>query len=49
MPSYKATANRSRFIGHCVGCTSGFPLSFREIEELMLQRGVAVSYETIRR
>ena len=26
-----------------------FPLSFREVEELMLERGVAVSYETIRR
>jgi putative transposase len=25
-----------------------FPLSFREVEELMLQRGVVVSYETIR-
>jgi putative transposase len=26
-----------------------FPLSFREVEELVLARGVAVSYETIRR
>lgn len=26
-----------------------FPLSFREVEELMLQRGVFVSYETVRR
>ena len=26
-----------------------FPLSFGEVEELMLVRGVAVSYETIRR
>jgi putative transposase len=26
-----------------------FPLSFREVEELMLERGVTVSYETIRR
>jgi putative transposase len=26
-----------------------FPLSFREVEELMLQRGVVVSYETVRR
>ena len=25
-----------------------FPLSFREVEELMLSRGVTVSYETIR-
>jgi putative transposase len=26
-----------------------FPLSFREVEELMLARGVIVSYETVRR
>jgi putative transposase len=26
-----------------------FPLSFREVEELMLERGVIVSYKTIRR
>jgi putative transposase len=26
-----------------------FPLSFREVEELMLERGVSVSYETVRR
>ncbi|MGW0565387.1 DDE-type integrase/transposase/recombinase [Streptomyces sp. NPDC003016] len=26
-----------------------FPLSFREVEELVLQRGVIVSYETVRR
>jgi transposase-like protein len=28
---------------------SRFPLSFREVEELILERGVAVSYDTIRR
>jgi hypothetical protein len=33
----------------CVGLYFRFPLSFREVEELMLVRGVAVSYETIRR
>jgi len=26
-----------------------FPLSFREVEELMLERGITVSYETVRR
>lgn len=26
-----------------------FPLSFRELEELMLECGVSVSYETVRR
>ena len=36
-------------IEHCVWLYFRFPLSFREVEELMLQRGVEVSYETIRR
>jgi putative transposase len=36
-------------INHCVWLYLRFPLSFREVEELMLERGVAVSYETIRR
>jgi putative transposase len=26
-----------------------FPLSFREVEELTLERGIVVSYETVRR
>jgi putative transposase len=26
-----------------------FPLSFREVKELMLERGIVVSYETVRR
>ena len=36
-------------INHCVWLYHRFPLSFREVEELMLVRGVVVSYETIRR
>ena len=36
-------------ISHCVWLYFRFPLSFREVEELMLQRGVIVSYETVRR
>jgi transposase-like protein len=36
-------------ISHCVWLYFRFPLSFREVEELMLQRGVTVSYETVRR
>jgi len=35
-------------IAHCVWLYHRFPLSFREVEELMLTRGVVVSYETIR-
>ena len=35
-------------IAQCVWLYHRFPLSFREVEELMLHRGVVVSYETIR-
>ncbi|MCX5434480.1 IS6 family transposase (plasmid) [Streptomyces sp. NBC_00257] len=36
-------------IAHCVWLYFRFPLSLREVEELMLQRGVIVSHETVRR
>ena len=36
-------------INHRVWLYFRFPLSFREVEELMLERGLVVSYETIRR
>ncbi|MET7782241.1 IS6 family transposase [Streptomyces sp. NPDC005388] len=36
-------------MSHCVWPYHRFPLSFREVEELLLERGVTVSYETIRR
>ncbi len=36
-------------IAHCVLLYVRFPLSFRAVEEMMLMRGVQVSYETIRR
>ena len=39
----------AEIINHCVWLYHRFPLSFREVEELMLVRGVVVSYETIRR
>ena len=35
-------------ISHCVWLYYRFSLSYRDIEELMAQRGVRVSYETIR-
>ena len=34
-------------ISHCVWLYYRFPLSLRDIEEMMAQRGVIVSYETI--
>jgi putative transposase len=37
-----------RIIAHCVRLYHRFPLSFRDVEELMLVRGVIVTHETIR-
>ena len=47
--SYKGHRYPVEIIAHCVWLYYRFPLSFREVEELMLARGVVVSYETIRR
>ena len=30
------------------GCTSGFPLSLRMVEEMLAARGIEVSHETVR-
>ena len=46
--SYKGHRYPVEIIAHCVLLYHRFPLSFREVEELMLVRGVIVSYETIR-
>ncbi|MFJ6686739.1 IS6 family transposase [Streptomyces werraensis] len=48
-PSYKCHRYPVEVISHCVWLYFRFPLSFREVEELMLQRGVIVSHETVRR
>ncbi|MFF0116750.1 IS6 family transposase [Streptomyces prasinus] len=48
-PSYKGHRYPAEVIAHCVWLYFRFPLGFREVEELMLQRGVIVSYETARR
>jgi putative transposase len=47
--SYKGHRYPVEVISHCVWLYHRFPLSFREAEELMLERGIVVSYETIRR
>lgn len=49
MLSYKGHRYSAEIINHCVWLYFRFPLSFREVEEMMLERGVVVSYETIRR
>lgn len=48
-PSYKGHRYPVEVISQCVWLYFRFPLSFCEVEELMLQRGVVVSYETVRR
>jgi putative transposase len=48
-PSYKGHRYPVEIINHCVWLYCRFPLSFREVEELMLARGVVASCETIRR
>ena len=46
--SYKGFRFPPEVISHCVWLYHRFPLSFRDVQELMLERGVDVSYETIR-
>ena len=54
-PAMNAAANlykRHRFpaeiISHCVWLYFRFSLSYRDIEEIMAERGVILSYETVR-
>jgi putative transposase len=47
--SYKGHRFPVEIIDCCVWLYFRFSLSFREVEELMLARGVVLSYETIRR
>ena len=48
VPSYKGFRFPVEVVSHCVWLYHRFPLSFREVEEMMLERGVVVSHETIR-
>jgi putative transposase len=48
VPSYRGFRYPVEIINHCVWLYYRFPLSFREIEEMMMARGVLVTYETIR-
>ncbi|PWI04723.1 IS6 family transposase [Streptomyces sp. NWU339] len=48
-PSYKGHRYPVEIISHCVWLYFRFPLSYREAGELMLERGVVVSHETVRR
>ncbi|MCX5097317.1 IS6 family transposase [Streptomyces sp. NBC_00365] len=48
-PSCRGHRYPVEVVSHCVWLYHRFPLSFREVEELLLQRGAIVAYETIRR
>lgn len=48
-PSFKRHRFPPTIIRHCVWLYARFTLSFRDIEEMLAERGVDVSYETVRR
>jgi putative transposase len=47
-PSYKGFRFPVEIIAHGVWLYHRFPLSFREVQEMMRERGVVVSHETVR-
>jgi putative transposase len=47
-PSYKGYRYPAEIIAHAVWLYHRFPLSYREVEELLFARGIVVSYETVR-
>ncbi len=47
--SYKNHRFLPQIIAHAVWLCFRFPLSLRLVEELLLERGIVVSHETIRR
>ena len=47
--SYSCHRFPAEIIQHAVWLYFRFPLSFRDVEDLLSQRGIDVSYETVRR
>ncbi len=47
--SYRGYRFPPKIIQHTVWLYLRFTLSFRDVEDLLAERGIAVSYETIRR
>ena len=47
-PNYKGFRFPPEIISHAVWLYFRFSLSFRDVEELLVQRGIVVSYETVR-
>ena len=48
MPSYRGDRFPPEIISHAVWLYHRFSLSFREVEDLLAERGIAVTYDTIR-
>src|SRR5258707_3683130 len=48
VPDYKGFRFPPEIISHAVWLYFRFSLSFRDIEELLAQRGIVVTYETVR-
>src|SRR5260370_33392431 len=47
-PNYRGYRFPPEIISHCIWLYFRFSLSFRDIEEIMAERGIIVTYETIR-
>jgi putative transposase len=47
-PSYRRHRFPAEIISHCVWLYFRFSLSYRDVEEMMAKRGVAVTYESVR-
>ena len=47
MPSYRGYRFPPDIISHAVWLYQGFSLSFRDVEDLLAERGITVTYETI--
>ncbi|MBV8885416.1 MAG: transposase [Chroococcidiopsidaceae cyanobacterium CP_BM_RX_35] len=45
---YKGYRFPAEIISHCVWLYYTFPLSYRDVEKMMLERGIEVTYESIR-
>ena len=48
VPSYKRHRFPPEIIGHAVWLYFRFALSYREVEQLLAERGVVLTYETVR-
>ena len=45
---YKGYRNPSEIISHTVWLYFRFSLSYRDVEEIMAERGIVLTYETVR-